>query len=31
MREKRLNSEVRFVESIEVKQIGNDKVKYYLK
>ncbi|MDP7027338.1 MAG: hypothetical protein QF380_02895, partial [Candidatus Marinimicrobia bacterium] len=31
IREKRLNSEVRVEKSMEVKQIGNDKVKYYLK
>ena len=31
VRIKRLNSEVRVEESIEVKQIGNDKVSFYLK
>ena len=30
-REKRLSSEVRVEKSMEVKQIGNDKVRYYLK
>jgi len=29
-REKRLSSEVRVEKSMEVKQIGNDKVRYYL-
>ena len=31
IREKRLNSDVRVEKSMEVKQIGNDKVRYYLK
>ena len=31
IREKRLNSEVRVEKSMEVKQIGNDKVRFYLK
>ena len=31
IRKKRLNSEVRVEESIKVKQIGNDKVSFYLK
>ena len=31
IREKRLNSKVRVEKSMEVKQIGNDKVRYYLK
>ena len=30
-REERLNSKVRVKKSMEVKQIGNDKVKFYLK
>ena len=31
IREQRLNSEVKVEKSMEVKQIGNDKVSYYLK
>tara|TARA_Y100001970_G_C14094791_1_gene782019 strand:- start:817 stop:1173 length:357 start_codon:yes stop_codon:yes gene_type:complete len=31
IRYKRLNSKVRVEKSMEVKQIGNDKVKYYIK
>ena len=31
IREKRLNSEVRVEKSMDVKQIGNDKVRFYLK